>query len=321
MTDSYRGAFESQVVAVTGGAGFIGSHLVDALVAAGARVRVIDNLSTGRASNLAHQRERIEIVEGDIRDLEVCKRVARGARYVFHQAALGSVPRSLLHPAQTMDNNVQGTVNVLTAARDERVERVVYASSSSVYGDSEILPKAEGNEGSPLSPYALSKKMNEELAATYARCFGLATVGLRYFNVYGPRQSPDGPYAAVIPRFIAAAAQNEPPAICGDGDQSRDFTYVADAVQANLKAALAPREACGRAYNVGAGNRTTVLGLARAILSAVGASVEPRHVEAREGDVRHSLANIDRARGALGYDPAFPLELGLRETVAAIASR
>ncbi|MFP5287555.1 MAG: NAD-dependent epimerase/dehydratase family protein, partial [Thermoanaerobaculia bacterium] len=231
-------------VLVTGGAGFIGSHLVDALVARGARVRVLDDLSTGRRENL----QDAELIEGDIRNPEICRAACEGVEYVFHQAALGSVPRSLIDPGASIAVNVTGTANVFAAAREAR--RVIYASSSSVYGDGETVVKREGEEGRPLSPYAASKAMGEELAEVFGRCYGQELIGLRYFNVYGPRQSPDGPYAAVVPRLFQACREGEAPVIHGDGEQSRDFTWVGDAVLANLLAAGAPPEACGRAYNV-----------------------------------------------------------------------
>lgn len=307
-------------VLVTGGGGFIGSHLVDALVARGAAVRVLDNFATGRRDNLAHLAGRIEagsfeLVEGDVRDLETCRRACHGARFVFHQAALGSVPRSLEDPATTVAVNVGGTANVFAAARDEGVSRVVYASSSSVYGDSDRLPKREGEEGRPLSPYAASKAMDEELAAVFARCFGIGLVGLRYFNVYGPRQDPAGPYAAVIPRFFAAARAGEAPQIHGDGAQSRDFTFVADAVAANLLAAGAEGEVSGRAFNVAAGRAWTVNELAAAVAAAVGGDVPPPvHGPPRPGDVLHSLADLGDSRRLLGYSPSRTLPKGLAET-------
>ncbi len=311
MTDAdWRGL----PVLVTGGSGFIGSHLVDVLVEAGARVRVLDDFSTGRRENLERVEDRIDLVEGDVRDPETCRRAAAGVRVVFHQAALGSVPRSMEDPATTIAVNVAGTANVFAAARDARAHRVVYASSSSVYGDSPALPKREGEEGRPLSPYALSKAMDEELAEVFGASFGLELVGLRYFNVYGPRQDPAGPYAAVVPRFFASCRAGEPPRIHGDGEQSRDFTYVADAVKANLLAADAPASACGRAYNVAGGRRTTINDLAREIRALVGECPEPVHGEPRPGDVRHSLADLTAAREALGYKAQVDIAEGLRRT-------
>jgi UDP-N-acetylglucosamine/UDP-N-acetyl-alpha-D-glucosaminouronate 4-epimerase len=308
--------FREQRVLVTGAAGFIGSHLVDALVARGASVRALDNLVNGRRENLTHHGLAVEFVEGDIRDAATCRRACQDAAYVFHQAALGSVPRSLADPATALEVNVAGTANLFVAARDQGVARVIYASSSSVYGDSETLPKREGEEGRPLSPYALSKRMNEELAELFGRCFGMKFVGLRYFNVYGPRQDPDGPYAAVLPRFFKASYAGESPMIYGDGEQSRDFTFVSDAVEANLLAAGAAAEACGRAYNVAAGRRTTVNDLARAVRESVGGAPEPRHEAARPGDVRHSLADGSLAKQFLGFASRVSLADGLARTTA-----
>jgi UDP-N-acetylglucosamine/UDP-N-acetylgalactosamine 4-epimerase len=307
-------------VLVTGAAGFIGSHLVDALLERGAIVRTLDNYSTGARENLQHCHDRIEAIEGDIRDLATCRRSCRETDVVFHEAALGSVPRSLEDPATTIDVNVSGTANVFAAARDARVARVVYASSSSVYGDSDRLPKREGEEGRPLSPYALSKVMNEELAATFSRCFGMELVGLRYFNVYGPRQTPDGPYAAVIPRFFAAYFARQAPVIYGDGAQSRDFTYVADAVAANLLAATAPATACGASYNVAGGSRTSVLELAHLVREAAGGGPEPRFEAPRAGDVPHSLADVSRSRERLGFEARWPLGRGLERSRAHYAA-
>ncbi len=311
-------SFDGQTTLVTGGAGFIGSHLVDALVARGATVRVLDNLATGLRENLEGTAKEIELIEGDIRDLATCQRAAAGVDVVFHQAALGSVPRSLDDPSTSVAVNVAGTTNMLHAARDGGARRFVYASSSSVFGDSTTLPKREGEEGEVLSPYALSKRMDEELAALFGRCFGLQTVGLRYFNIYGPRQRPDGPYAAVIPRFFAACQAGEPPTIHGDGEQSRDFTFVGDAVMANLLAATADADATGRAYNIGAAGQTTVRTLAQMIIEAVGVDVKPSFVEPRAGDVRHSNADTSRAAAALGYRATTPLVDGLATTWAAI---
>jgi len=297
---------------VTGGAGFIGSHLVEALVGQGAQVRVLDNLSSGRRANLDAVLGDVELVVADIRDPVACRNACSGAQLVFHQAALGSVPRSMADPATTIAVNVTGTANVFAAARDAGARRVVYASSSSVYGDSQKLPKREGEEGRPLSPYALSKVMNEQLAEVYGRCFDMELIGLRYFNVYGPRQDPQGPYAAVIPRFFAACLAGRAPVIFGDGEQSRDFTFVADVVEANLAAATAPSAAEGRAYNVAAGAPTTVNQLARLVAEVAGVAVEPVHEPPRAGDVLHSAADPELARESLGFSAHTPLADGLR---------
>ncbi|MEZ4446691.1 MAG: SDR family NAD(P)-dependent oxidoreductase [Polyangiaceae bacterium] len=302
---------QGKTVLVTGGAGFIGSHLVDTLLAEGAKVRVLDNLETGHRENLAHAD--IDFHEADIRDLDACHAACKGVDLVFHQAALGSVPRSMKDPSKSLAVNVGGTANVFTAARDAGVKRVVYASSSSVYGDNESLPKREGQEGQPMSPYALSKVMNEQLARVYARCFDMQFVGLRYFNVYGRRQDPNGPYAAVIPRFFAAAAAGEAPIIFGDGQQSRDFTHVSDVTRANLLAGLAATEGA-LALNIGAGSTTTVLELAETILATMGAKVKPTFTESRAGDVRFSRADASLARGAIGWQATIALDEGLSLT-------
>jgi nucleoside-diphosphate-sugar epimerase len=302
-------------VLVTGGAGFIGSHLVDALLSRGARVTVIDNLSNGKRENLAHCAGEIEFLEGDIRDVSDCRRAVQGAEVVFHQAALGSVPRSMKDPSTSIAVNVSGTANVFAAARDAGVRRIVYASSSSVYGDSRKLPKREGEEGKPLSPYALSKAMNEQLADVFRRCDDMELVGLRYFNVYGPRQDPDGPYAAVIPRFFKAYLSGEAPVIYGDGEQSRDFTFVSDAVAANVCGAEAPADSCGAAYNVAGGRQTTVNELARAVREAVGGGPEPRYEAPRKGDVMHSAADLALSRRALEYNAAVELADGLARSL------
>jgi nucleoside-diphosphate-sugar epimerase len=309
-----------QLALVTGAAGFIGSHLVDALLERGARVRTLDNLVTGKRDNLAHCLDRIEFVQGDIRDKEACRRVCRDVAIVFHEAALGSVPRSMADPATTIEVNVAGTANVFAAAREAGVRRVIYASSSSVYGDSDRLPKREGEEGKPLSPYASSKLMNEELAAVFGRCYGTELIGLRYFNVYGPRQDPLGPYAAVVPRFFKAYLSGEAPVIFGDGEQSRDFTFVTDAVAANLLAAGAGREAGGRSYNIAGGCRTTVNELARLIRDALGGGPEPRYEPERPGDVKHSWAALELARTNLGFVPVFDLPTGIAQCREASAT-
>jgi len=317
-------------VLVTGGAGFIGSHLVDALVERGARVTVLDNLATGCRDNLARPLAAgaITLIEGDLRSREDCHRalVATGepAVVVFHQAALGSVPRSFEDPATTLAVNATGTAEVFTAARDAGVRRVVFASSSSVYGDSPRLPKRVGEEGRALSPYALSKAAGERLAAIFADAFGMGFVGLRYFNVYGPRQSPEGPYAAVIPRFFAAYQAGEAPQIYGDGEQRRDFTYVADTVAANLAAArylLARKDdeqvggTCS-VVNVGGGRATTIRELAAAIRTLCGGGPDPIHLPPRPGDVRASLADLSAAEALFDYRPTVGLEEGLGRIVA-----
>ena len=298
---------------VTGGAGFIGSHLVDGLLEAGAEVRVLDNFATGHRDNLAHCADRIDLIEGDIRDLETCQKACEGVAVVFHQAALGSVPRSVNDPATSLAVNLGGTANVFTAARDASTKRVVYASSSSVYGSNEELPKREGREGAPLSPYAVSKWMTEELADTYARVYEMQLVGLRYFNVYGPRQDPNGPYAAVIPKFFAACARDEAPSIYGDGQQSRDFTFVADVVRANMLAATADVEGA-IALNIGAGSTTTVTELAETIISLMGKTMKPAYTDPRPGDVRYSRADFSRAKGAIGWSATIDLREGLSRT-------
>ncbi len=303
--------FDGVPVLVTGGARFIGSHLVDALVQRGAIVRVLDDLSTGRLENIAHHGPRVRFLRGDIRDAAAVDVAVRGTRYVFHQAALGSVPRSMRDPATTMAVNVAGAANVFAAARTHAVTRVVYASSSSVYGDSEVQPRREGTEGRPLSPYALSKWMNEELASTFFRCFGTELVGLRYFNIYGPRQRPDGPYAAVIPLFMQACANGKKPIVFGDGLQTRDFTFVEDAVRANLLAAGASSDACGRASNVGASSCVTVLDLARRIARAWGRAEDVDYAPVRGGDVRHAQADMALTARTLRFVTSTSLDDGL----------
>lgn len=310
--------------AVTGAAGFIGSHLVEALLAAGQRVVGLDNFSTGHRSNLeavsSEAGDRFRLVEGDVRDPEACREAVGSADVVLHQAALGSVPRSLADPAATDAVNVHGFVNVAWAAKEAGVRRMVYASSSSVYGDHPGLPKVEGEVGRPLSPYAVSKRANELYAATFSEHYPMEVVGLRYFNVFGPRQDPGGPYAAVIPKWFDALADGRPCTINGDGKTSRDFCYVANVVQANLRAATS-EEASG-VYNVAYGERTTLNELYHAIRDLVGqrrpevGGLAPRYVDFRAGDVRHSLADVHRARRDLGYVPSHSVSEGLAEAAA-----
>ena len=299
---------------VTGGAGFIGSHLVDALIERGAQVRALDNLSTGRRANLEHALTQIEFVEGDVRDGEAVCRAMQNVDYVLHQAALPSVQRSIADPLTTNEVNVGGTLNVLLAARDAKVKRVVMASSSSVYGDTPVLPKQEAMPAQPRSPYAVSKLAAERYCLSFYEVYGLPTVALRYFNVFGPRQDPESQYSAVIPRFIMALLKGEAPTIYGDGTQSRDFTFVANVVQANLLAC--ERDAAiGKVMNVACGARYTLLDLYAALARIVGTEIKPVLESPRPGDVKHSLAAIEVARQALGYEPAVGWLEGLRRTV------
>jgi UDP-glucose 4-epimerase len=298
------------VCLVTGGAGFIGSHLVEALVGRGHEVRVLDNLSTGCRSNLEAVADRIDFLQGDITDLQQVRDAVRGVEVVYHQAALASVPRSVADPLATHNVCVNGTLHVLLAARDAKVRRVVYAASSSAYGNSARLPKAEADPTAPLSPYAVAKLAGEQYCAAFSEVYGLETVRLRYFNVFGPRQTPDSPYAAVIPLFIQALTSGRGPVLHGDGQQSRDFTFVEDVVQANLLAADAPGVS-GRVYNVACGKRTTLLELVAHLNELLGTRVAPTHTESRPGDVRHSQADISRAVADLGYRPTTDVRRGL----------
>jgi len=311
---------------VTGVAGFIGSNLLEALLKLEQRVVGLDNLSTGKKKNLEEVRgivspaqwRRFRWVEGDMGDLSVCQGACAGADFVLHQAALGSVPRSMTDPLGCHQSNVTGFLNVLVAARDARVKRFVYASSSAVYGDDPELPKLEGKEGKPLSPYAATKTMNEVYAEAFARAYGCSSVGLRYFNVFGPRQDPEGAYAAVIPRWISALLKREPVYINGDGETSRDFCFIENVVQANLLAATAGNpEAINQAYNIALGERTTLnelFQLLQAALRRTDPSLpdqKPIYRDFRSGDVRHSLADISKARRLLGYAPTCRIERGL----------
>jgi nucleoside-diphosphate-sugar epimerase len=302
-------------VCVTGGAGFIGSHLVDRLVAEGHSVTVLDDLSTGSLENLATSRSRVRLVEGDVRDESAVALALEGSEAVFHLAALAAVARSVESPAEVVDVNVTGTLRVLLQAVAARARRVVLASSSSVYGDSPTLPKREDFALSPRSPYAASKASAEALLSGFQASYGLEGVSLRYFNVYGPRQSARSAYAAVVPRFVAAALGNETPVVYGDGEQTRDFTYVGDVVEACLLAATAP-DASG-AVNVGGGKRVSVNALLRTVSRETGWSGRPRHEPARVGDVRDSLADVSRAASVIGWRPSTSLEDGIGRTVRA----
>jgi UDP-glucose 4-epimerase len=304
---------------VTGGAGFIGSHLVDALVSGGWSVRVIDDFSSGREENLAASRGSIELLRGDLADEASIAGAVDGVEVVFHLGAIPSVPRSVADPLRTHRVNVDGTLAVLEAARRAEARRVVYAASSSVYGDSEVLPKVETMPPNPRSPYALQKYAGEAYCRLYHELYGLETVALRYFNVFGPRQDPGSAYAAVVPRFATACLRGAPATIHGDGEQTRDFTFVEDAVRANLAAADAPH-AAGGVFNVAGGRRVSLNRLLAILKELVGVDVPPVHDPPRPGDVRHSLADLGRARERLGWQPEVPLEEGLRRTIEYLKS-
>ena len=298
---------------VTGGAGFIGSNLCEALLRMGYRVRCLDDLSTGKQKNvdLFLDDPNYEFIRGDIKDLDTCLRACDGVDYVLNQAAWGSVPRSIEMPLFYCANNITGTLNMLEAARQSGVRKFVYASSSSVYGDEPNLPKTEGREGNLLSPYAVSKRADEEWAKQYTMHYGLDTYGLRYFNVFGRRQDPDGAYAAVIPKFIKQLLNGERPTIHGDGKQSRDFTYIENVIEANLKACLAPHEAAGEAFNIAYGGREYLIDIYYGLTRALGVDVEPVFGPPRAGDIRHSNADIGKAKRLLGYDPDWSFERGI----------
>jgi nucleoside-diphosphate-sugar epimerase len=300
---------------VTGGAGFIGSNLAEALLSKGACVRVFDNFLTGRRENLIGFAEAygdaFELVEGDLRDLDAVRGAVEGVSYVLHQGALPSVPRSVADPLQTNAINVDGTLNVLVAARDAGVRRVVFAASSSAYGDTPELPKRESMNPNPLSPYAAQKLMGEHYLRIFREVYGLETVALRYFNVFGPRQDPKSTYAAVIPAFVTAVLSGTAPVVHGDGGQTRDFTFVENVVHANLLACSAPAEACGKVFNIACGERVSLLDILEAIYALAGKRVAPRFEPPRAGDVRDSLADISRAQQLLGYAPRVRFSEGL----------
>ena len=300
---------------VTGGAGFIGSHLVRELVSRGEAVRVLDDFKTGKPENLAPISEGLELLEGGVDDPVAVDRAMQGVDFVLHQAALGSVPRSVEDPLTSHSVNLTGTLVLLESARRAKVRRFIYASSSSVYGDTPQLPKVETMPTAPLSPYAVTKLAGEFYCGVFHRIYGLETVSLRYFNVFGPRQSPDSQYAAVIPRFMSALASSESPVIYGDGRQSRDFTYIDNVVQANLLSCTAPSAAAGQAYNIACGESFTLLDLLREMGEICGRNVQPRFEAARLGDVRDSLAGIEKAKELLGYQPAVSFQEGLRRTL------
>lgn len=302
---------------VTGAAGFIGSNLCEAILKLGYKVRGLDDLSTGKQKNvdMFMDNDNYEFIKGDIKDLDTCMKACEGVDYVLNEAAWGSVPRSIEMPLFYCANNIQGTLNMLEAARQNGVKKFVYASSSSVYGDEPVLPKKEGREGNLLSPYALTKRCDEEWAKQYTRHYGLDTYGLRYFNVFGRRQDPDGAYAAVIPKFIKQLLDGETPTINGDGKQSRDFTYIENVIEANLKACLAPHEAAGEAFNVAYGGREYLIDIYYGLTKALSIEREPNFGPDRAGDIKHSNADISKAKKLLGYDPDWSFERGIAAAI------
>src|SRR5881296_2749428 len=307
---------------ITGGAGFIGSHLVEYLVGAGHDVVVLDDLSTGHRENFAAVRRRISFMRGSVADLSTCRRAMEGVDYVLHHAAVTAVQRSVDDPGGAHTVNATGTLNVLLAARDARVRRVVYAGSTSAYGNSAVLPNREDHVANPLGPYAASKLAGEGYCLAFHAAYGLETVVLRYFNVFGPRQDPNSTYAAVVPRFIIAALRGEAPLIFGDGEQTRDFTFVANVVRANALACTAPTErVAGEVYNIGCGGSVTINEVWDRIQDAVGVTLPARHAPARPGEVRDSRAGIEKAARQLGYRPSVDFAAGLRLTVADYAER
>jgi len=299
---------------VTGGAGFIGSNLCEAITDMGYQVKCLDNLSTGKQENvdILLDRPNYTFIKGDIRDLDTCMEACKGVDYVLNQAAWGSVPRSIEMPLLYEEINIRGTLNMMEAARQNKVKKFVYASSSSVYGDHPVLPKVEGQEGNLLSPYALTKRVDEEYGKLYYKLYGLDTYGMRYFNVFGRRQDPYGVYAAVIPKFLKQLMSGEVPTINGDGKQSRDFTYIDNVIEANLKACLAPSEAAGNAFNIAYGGREYLIDIYYELCKALELSVEPNFGPDRAGDIKHSNADISKAKDLLGYDPDYDFEKGIK---------
>lgn len=308
---------DNSLFLVTGGAGFIGSNLCEAILDMGYRVRCLDDLSTGSQKNVDMflSNPNYEFIKGDIKDFETCLSACDGVDYVLNQAAWGSVPRSIEMPLFYCKNNIEGTLNMLEASRQKGVKKFVYASSSSVYGDEPNLPKREGREGNLLSPYALTKRCDEEWGKMYTKLYGLDTYGLRYFNVFGRRQNPDGAYAAVIPKFIKQLLKGETPTINGDGKQSRDFTYIENVIEANLKACAAPTSSAGKAFNIAYGGREYLLDIYYALTKALGRNVEPNFAPDRKGDIKHSNADISLAKELLGYAPEYDFKRGLNEAI------
>ena len=302
---------------ITGGAGFIGSNLCEAILNMGYKVRCLDDLSTGKKENIIDffKYENFEFIKGDIRDVETCNKACEGIDYVLHQAAWGSVPRSIEMPLVYEEVNIKGTANMMDAARKNKVKRFVYASSSSVYGDSNILPKVEGKEGNVLSPYALTKKVNEEYGRLYYNLYGLETVGMRYFNVFGRRQDPHGYYAAVIPKFVKFLLNNESPTINGDGMQSRDFTYIENVIEANLKACLADKRVAGETFNIAFGGQEYLIDVYRKLNQLLNKNIKPNFGPDRKGDIKHSNASIEKSKKLLGYNPEYDFYKGIELTI------
>lgn len=302
---------------VTGAAGFIGSNLVEAILSMGYKVRGLDNYSTGKKSNVEEfiNHPNYEFIEGDIRDFKTCLMACDNVDFVLHQAALGSVPRSMEEPLIYEDNNIKGTSNMMESARINKVKRFVYASSSSVYGDSPTLPKVEGDEGNILSPYALTKKVNEQYGRLYTDVYDLECIGLRYFNVFGRRQDPDSQYAAVIPKFIRLLKSGEQVEIYGDGNQSRDFTYIDNVIEANLKSCLAKEDACGKSYNIAFGKNFTINEIYKLICEQLGIYLEPKYLDSRAGDIKHSLADVSKSKNILSYNPKWCFRDGISKSI------
>ena len=308
---------ENSVFLVSGGAGFIGSNLCEAILNLGYKVKCLDDLSTGKQENvdIFIDNSNYTFIKGDIKDLDTCMYACDGVDYVLNQAAWGSVPRSIEMPLYYCMNNIVGTLNMLEAARQKGIKKFVYASSSSVYGDEPLLPKKEGREGNLLSPYAVSKRADEEWAKQYTRHYGLDTYGLRYFNVFGRRQDPNGAYAAVIPKFIKQLINGDRPTINGDGQQSRDFTYIENVIEANLKACLASHDAAGEAFNIAYGGREYLNDIYKGLVEALGVDIEPIYGPDRAGDIKHSNADIRKAKELLGYEPDWSFERGIKAAI------
>lgn len=312
-------SFEKEsVFLVTGGAGFIGSNLCEVLLEKGYHVRCLDDLSNGKQENVDMflDNPNYTFIKGDIRDLNICLKASEGVDYVLNQAAWGSVPRSIEMPLLYEEINIRGTLNMMEAARQNHVKKFVYASSSSVYGDEPTLPKKEGREGNILSPYALTKKVDEEYGKLYSKLYGLDTYGLRYFNVFGKRQDPEGAYAAVLPKFIKQLLNDEQPTINGDGKQSRDFTYIENVIEANLKACKAPSEAAGQAFNIALGGREYLIDIYHHLTTALEKDIDPLFGPDRKGDIKHSNADITKAKELLGYDPSWSFKMGINAAIA-----